>query len=319
MKWKKLGRIFDPTKYKLPNECMEFAQSPQTLIFDDFIRIYFSTRQKSNNGKFLSYIAYADFDKDLKNVINISTKTVIELGKLGCYDEHGIFPLNIFRDNNRVLGYIGGWNRRVSVSVDTSIGLAISNNNGLTFNRIGDGPILTSSLDEPFLVGDPFVTKIQNVYYMWYIYGKRWVLESSDEVPERVYKIGYAISADGINWTKKNNTQIIEDKLNSDECQALPSVIEYNGLYHMVFCYRHANDFRKNSNRSYRLGYAYSQNLTNWTRDDNNLGICASDNDWDSDMLCYPHIFHYNNHIYLLYNGNEFGKYGFGLAVLEHL
>ena len=140
MKWKKLGKIFDPTKYKLPNNCIEFAQSPQTLIFDNFIRIYFSTRQKDNTGKYLSHIAFVEMDKDFKEVINISSDTVVKLGELGCYDEHGIFPLNILRDGKRILGYIGGWNRRVSVSVDGSIGLAISNNNGLSFKKVGDGP-----------------------------------------------------------------------------------------------------------------------------------------------------------------------------------
>lgn len=317
MKWKKIGKIFDPTQHKLPANCFGFAQSPQTLIFDDFIRIYFSTRQNDKNGKFLSQVLFVDFDLEFKNIIRISDKPVVKLGKLGCYDEHGIFPLNIYRDENRILGYIGGWTRRVSVSVDTSIGLAISNDDGLTFLKIGDGPVLSSSLKEPCLVGDPFVSKFDDKFYMWYIYGTGWVQQFPNDVPERIYKIGYAISNDGINWQKNNNNQIITNKLNADECQALPSVIKHNGIYHMVFCYRHATDFRNNRNRSYRLGYAYSKDLNKWTRNDNLLGIDVTENSWDSDMLCYPHIFHFRNKVYLLYNGNEFGKYGFGLAELD--
>ena len=103
-----------------------------------------------------------------------------------------------------------------------------------------------------------------------------------------------------------------------NECQALPSVIEYNKKYHMVFCYRHASGFRKDKYKSYKLGYAYSENLTDWTRDDDNLGIGLSDNDWDSDMMCYPHIFKVDDKVYLLYNGNEFGRLGFGLAILDN-
>ena len=104
MKWKKLGRIFNPVEHELPNNCNEFAQSPQALGFDDFVRIYFSTRAKDKTGKFLSHIAYVDFDKQFKEILNISKKTVIELGELGCYDEHGIFPLNIVRANVEGLG-----------------------------------------------------------------------------------------------------------------------------------------------------------------------------------------------------------------------
>ena len=85
----------------------------------------------------------------------------------------------------------------------------------------------------------------------------------------------------------------------------------------MYFCYRQATGFRKNKERSYRIGYAYSTDLVNWTRDDENTGIDVSTEGWDSDMLCYPHVFECNGKIYLLYNGNEFGRFGFGLAVLE--
>ncbi len=316
MKWKKLGKVFDPTKYNLPNKCKEFAQSPQTLVFDDFVRIYFSTRKKDeNNGKFYSHIAFIDMDKKFKDIINISAEPVIELGNLGCFDEHGIFPINPVRDGDRILAYTCGWSRRVSVSVETSVGLAISNNNGLTFQKVGEGPVLTSSLHEPFLVGDAFVCKYENMFHMWYIFGARWI-DNPIEESARVYKIGHATSDDGILWEKEGR-QIISDKLNTDECQALPTVIWHNEKYHMFFCFREAIDFRKNKARGYRIGYAYSTDLKSWIRDDDNVGIDVSKDDWDSEMLCYPHIFKFDNKIYLLYNGNEFGRYGFGLAVLE--
>ena len=34
-------------------------------------------------------------------------------------------------------------------------------------------------------------------------------------------------------------------------------------------------------------------------------------------MQCYPHVFECDGKVYLLYNGNEFGRHGFGLARLE--
>ena len=316
MKWKKLGRIFDPTKHKLPNDCIEFAQSPQALVFDGFVRIYFSTRKKDTNGKFLSHIAFIDMDKEFKEIINISANTVIELGGLGAFDEHGIFPINPLKIGDKIIAYTCGWSRRVSVSVETSTGFAISYDNGVTFKKTGTGPVFTSSLFEPFLVGDSFVQVYNNVYHMWYIYGVRWVNYPNEESPARVYKIAHAISDDGISW-KRDGKQIIGDKLNEDECQALPTVIKIKDKYHMLFCYREATGFRKNSDRSYRIGHAWSSDLVKWTRDDANAGIDVSVNGWDSAMLCYPHVFNCDGKIYLLYNGNEFGRFGFGLAVLE--
>jgi len=316
LKWKKLGRIFEPAKHKLSNNCFEFAQSPQTLIFDDFIRIYFSTREKDKTGKYLSHISFIDIDKNFKGIINISTDTVIELGGLGCFDEHGIFPMNVVRDKDKILAYTTGWNRKVSVSVDSSIGLATSDDNGLTFKKIGEGPVLTSSLHEPFLVGDAFVAIYGNTYHMWYVYGSKWVNHTKEDAPDRVYKIGHATSDDGVFWQKEGK-QLITDKLNSDECQALPTVINFNNKYHMFFCYRQVINFRKNRDNAYRIGYAFSEDLKNWIRDDDNVGIDVSEDGWDSDMLCYPHVFNCDGEIYMLYNGNEFGRFGFGLAVLD--
>ena len=85
----------------------------------------------------------------------------------------------------------------------------------------------------------------------------------------------------------------------------------------MFFCYRQSSDFRKNKDRGYRIGHAWSNDLLTWTRDDADPLLDVSPGDWDADMLCYPHVFECEDKVYLLYNGNEFGRYGFGLAVLE--
>jgi len=166
MKWRKLGKIFDPSEHKLPNNCIDFAQSPQVLVFGDFVRVYFSTREKDVNNKYLSHVAFVEFDKHFKGINRVSDSTVIPLGGLGCFDEHGIFPVNIVRSADRILAYTTGWNRRVSVSTDASIGLAISDDDGLTFRKVGVGPVLSASLHEPFLIGDGFVRIFGDMYHM---------------------------------------------------------------------------------------------------------------------------------------------------------
>lgn len=316
MKWSKLGKIFDPRQYALPNNCEEFAQSPQALVLDDRVRVYFSTRVRDSIGKYLSHVAFVDFDRNMKDVIGISKCSVIELGGLGCFDEHGIFPFNVFRNGTRVLAYTSGWNRKISVSVDSAIGLAISYDNGLTFEKYGKGPVMAASLHEPYLISDAFVAMYGGLYHMWYIYGTKWIKATESEPPDRVYKIAHAASEDGIKWNR-DGRQIIADKLNADECQALPTLFEYGGLYHMYFCYRQVHGFRHQRECAYRLGYAWSVDLVNWERDDSLAGIDVASEGWDSQMQCYPHIFALDGKVYMLYNGNEFGRLGFGLAVLD--
>jgi hypothetical protein len=318
MKLTKRGRIFDPTHHTLPNGCVQFAQSPQALVFEDFVRIYFSTRAVDEaNGKYLSHVAFVDMRKNLREVIRVSDKTVIPLGGLGCFDEHGIFPMNVLRHGDRIYGYTCGWSRRVSVSVDTGIGLAVSRDDGLTFQRIGEGPLLGASLHEPCLVGDGFVKVIGGSFHMWYIFGTGWQRLAPGAAAERTYKIGHAVSTDGVQWVKEEARQIIADRLGADESQALPTVVEIGGRHHMFFCYRESFDFRKTQGRGYRIGHAWSDDLSHWTRDDDCALPEAGPGEWDCEMQCYPHAFECDGRFFLLYNGNAFGRHGFGLAEIE--
>ena len=316
MQWTKLRKIFDPAEHHLPIDSVGFAQAPQALVLDDRVRIYFSTRERDPIGKYLSHVAFVDLDQSLQRILGVSHHQVIALGGLGCFDEHGIFPINVLRDGDRVLAYTTGWNRKISVSADSAIGLAISHDQGRTFEKYGRGPVMAASLNEPFLIGDASVVKAGGDYHMWYIFGTRWTRQSEAEPLDRVYKVAHATSVDGINW-RRNGRQIIPDKLDADECQALPTVICLDGTYHMYFCYRAAHGFRNQASKAYRIGYASSNNRIDWTRDDGKAGIDVSADGWDSQMQCYPHVFECQGKVYMLYNGNEFGRHGFGLAVLE--
>lgn len=315
MQWRKHGIIFDPQGYDLVDGCTDFAKSPQAIVHDDFVRVYFTSQKKTNDGKWLSCPQYVDFSRDFKTILSIAQKPIMEQGALGQFDEHGIFPIHVVQHDSRTLAYTSGWSRRTSVSVDMAIGLAESFDNGQTFERYGaGGPIMTATHNEPCMVCDGFVIHHDNIYNMFYIYGSEWKKYEHSNQPERIYKITRAISQDGVHWDR-DGINFIPDKLR-DECQALPTVIKHKELFHMYFCYRGAFDFRNNKDNAYRLGYAYSKDLINWTRDDDLGGIRRSKEGWDSQMMCYPNVFKCGNKIYMLYNGNEFGRHGFGLAEL---
>ena len=113
---------------------------------------------------------------------------------------------------------------------------------------------------------------------------------------------------------KKQNKNLISEN-ESNESQASPDVFYHNNLYHMFFCNWLPSNFRKTKFR--KIGYAYSKDLINWNRDDSKVGISISSKGWDSEMIAYPHVFKLNEKIYMLYLGNQVGKYGFGLAELD--
>jgi predicted GH43/DUF377 family glycosyl hydrolase len=313
-KWKKLGLVFDPTKYKNTEWLNEFAQAPSVIEYDDFIRVYFSCRPTPNEeGQYVSYSSYVDLNKNDFSVIEVGKDPILELGKLGTFDEFGTYPASVIKTDNKYMVFYGGWTRCESVPFNVAIGCGVSED-GKVFEKLGDGPVLSYSLNEPFIVSGPKIRKFNNTYYLFYIAGRNWVEVNSK--PEPVYKIRMANSSDGLNWTK-HNKDLIEDVLNENEAQASPDVIFANGKYHMFFCFREASDFRQNKERSYKIGYAYSKDLISWTRDDIKVGITTSQEGWDSEMIAYPHVVYINNKFYMFYLGNEVGKYGFGVAELE--
>lgn len=315
-KWEKLGKIFDPTAITGGSWMHEFAQAPCSLTFEDYVRVYFSCRPKPDkDGQYISRCGYVDLDtNDLFKVLRVSPSPVLELGDLGTFDEFGTYPISVVRQGNEILAYYGGWTRCESVPFNVAIGCAISKDDGATFEKLGNGPVLAYSPNEPFILSGPKIRKYGDIWYLWYIAGREWKVV--DRTPEPIYKIRMATSCDGLNWQKLNK-DIIPNKLGQDEAQASPDVTFSNGKYHMFFCYRHASDFRMNKDRSYRIGYAFSSDLLNWTRNDAVVGIDVSDHGWDSQMLAYPHVFELRGNYFLLYLGNQVGRYGFGVARLN--
>lgn len=314
--WEKKGKIFDPKEYSSGNWMNEFAQAPATLVLEDRVRVFFNTRPvPDSNGQFVSYSAYVDYEKnDFTKIFAISEKPLMELGNKGEFDEFGTYPVSIVKEGDVLHAYYGGWTRCESVPFDVSIGHAISYDNGSNFVKEHLGPVVSKSAFEPFVISGPKIRKFNDKYYLFYIAGTKWKVY--DGRPEPIYKIRLAVSDDGVNWVKMNRS-IIEDKLGDDEAQASPDVIFSNGRYHMFFCYREASDYRFNKDRSYRIGYAYSDDLINWTRDDDHAGIDVSPDGWDSDMVAYPHVFELYGKIHMMYLGNQVGRSGFGLAVLK--
>ena len=313
--WRKRGKIFDPSTLARPDWMNAFAQAPAALVFDSFVRVYFSCRPKPDaTGQYVSRTAYVDLDRaDLTRIVGLAKRPIVDLGALGTFDEFGIYPTSVIRHGDQVRAYYGGWTRCSSVPFDVAIGYAISTDGGVTFEKQGAGPVLAAGLLEPFVISGPKIRRFANRWYLWYIAGTKWIPHEGRAEP--VYRIRMATSIDGVRWERLNR-ELVPVRLEADECQASPDVIFANGTYHMFFCYRYSLGYRGRE-KGYRIGYASSTDLVHWVRDDGKAGIDVSDEGWDSEMISYPHVFELDGRIWMFYLGNQVGRYGFGLAELE--
>lgn len=311
-RWEKLGKLFDPKDLTVPSWMHDYAQSPSVVELESCLRVFFCSRPAPDaQGLYLSYIGFIDLDKTSLQRINICQKPVLTLGKFGTFDEFGTYPVSVIRDGTQLRAYYAGWTRCESVPFNAAIGVAISDDMGENFRRIAQGPVLSYSPDEPFLLGSPRVKRVGDQWLLFYVAGKTWL---AGDKPEPVYKIRMASSTDGLHWTKAG-LDLIPDKLGATECQACPDVHFHNGRYHMFFSYRDIKNYRSREG-GYRIGYAVSDDLRFWQRQDELIDLPCSDSGWDSEMVNYPHVFSHQGSFYMLYQGNEMGRMGFGLARL---
>jgi predicted GH43/DUF377 family glycosyl hydrolase len=303
-KWTKLGLIFRP------NQRFDWMFSHAQLPVADRLkgnvyRVYFASRTKEQR----SHIGYVELDiTNPYKMLCISEKPILIPGPIGFFDEHGVFPASIVNyDDKKYLYYIG-WNQGYKQPLFyASIGLAISTDNGQSFQRYSKAPILSRSEYDPCLVTSPHVFIDGDIWRMTYVSGIKW--EEMNGRLKSYYHIKYAESKDGIQWDRKG---IIAVDFQSDKETniARSSVIREDRMYKMWYCYWF-------STTPYRIGYAESKDCIHWMRKDELAGITASEYGFDNEMICYPNVLVHNGRKYMLYNGNNFGREGFGFAMEE--
>ena len=304
MKWKKLGRIFCPDKNS--NWMYSHAMIPiAEKIHDDSYRIYFTTRDKNNRG----HGAYLEFDmRNPLKVVRVHDKPVLKPGELGCFDDSGAVPNSIVQIGGRKIMYYTGVNLGVTVSFRNAIGLAEWSEQSQNFVRCFEGPIIDRTRDRPHFVATPEVI-YEDRFRGWFIACVGW--KSHSDGPRHYYHIEYAESKDGVVW-ERDGTIAVDFRDEFEYAIAGPRIIRDDDVYKMWFCSRATADCP-----SYRIRYATSGDGMNWRRHDDVVGIDVSPTGWDSNMICYPFVFDHKGERYMLYNGNDYGRTGFGLAILE--
>jgi hypothetical protein len=309
MKWNKKGLIFAPDHNY--DWMVSHASIPVVEeIRPEVLRIYFGTRD--GNGR--SHTSYIEVEAaEPGNIRYIHDRPILLSGKAGTFDDSGIMPSWIINHEGKKYLYYIGWNVRVSVPYHLSIGLAVSEDGGKEFHKISAGPLLDRSLEEPFFNTAPCVLREDDRWRMWYISCTGW--DTTSERPEPRYYVKHADSTDGISWRKTGHVCIGYDEKTG--AIGRPCVFKDSRGYKMFYSYRSVHDYRTDPTQSYRLGYAESVEGLTWTRLDHQVGIERSASGWDSVMMEYCYFHRYDGRSYLFYNGNGFGKTGFGYAVLD--
>ena len=290
-KWIKEGLIFNEHK----------SQLPVPIIDGNKIRIFYSTRI---GGK--SVPMWIDLNlNNCKEIIGRSDSPILDLGKPGLFDWSGVMPTCVIKKDSVYFLYYIGWSQRIDVPYHNNLGLALSKDGGLTWEKYSDGPVLSTSYKEPGYIGTCDIIEIGDRYIMYYLSCREWIEHEGRMEP--IYDVKIAESMDLINWDPLDYTAL---KLEGNEGGISSArVIPENDSYSMYFSVRDKIGYREDVNKSYRIKKAISKDGFNWDRvEGTELGI--SDNEWENFMVCYPGILETEKEILMFYNGNGFGDTG---------
>lgn len=282
-----------------------YAQTPTPLVLDDLVRVYFSERD--GDGK--SFISYADLDIDDPTLMLRYSQRILSRGKFGAFDQDGQMPSCAVRRGDGVVLYYSGWLALANGAYHNATGVAVSLDGGSAFERAHDGPLLDRTPEEPYLAVTPHIVGDQ----MRYIRGTRW--EMIDGRLEPIYEIAealYGFEDDRHERWHRGGRPLIEPR--PWECFSRPWFVQSGPVSILYYSYRSAIDYRDGPG-AYKIGYAVSGDGNTWTRMDRHFNLPRSD--FDQTMQCYFATFEAKGKLYGVYNGNTFGKHGFGVAICE--
>jgi predicted GH43/DUF377 family glycosyl hydrolase len=162
---------------------------------------------------------------------------------------------------------------------------------GISWDVYSIDPVLSPAAGEwdAYAVLAPYVLRENGQYKMWY---------TGCATSQLLYKIGYATSLDGINWTKHPNP-VFEPGPGSWESGsvAYPCIMSYSNGYKMWY------GGGSNSWSETAIGYATSPDGINWERYFwNPILFSGSTGQWDH-LLFGPRVLEIDNRYYMFYSG----------------
>lgn len=304
-KWHRMGQVVAPQDFG--HWWHSHASYPTALSRDDgLLDVYFSVRDVKNNSSLTKLTL--ELSGDQFKVVDHPTRPLFSPGARGAFDADGVSVTSLIKKDGSIIAYYLGWSVGVSVPFTNFIGIATQEDaRSPNFRRVSAAPSIGRSAIDPYTVGYPWVIAKDQVYRMWYGSHLLW----GEGRLEMEHVIKEAVSSDGFNWIASGNIAIPLDRNNSEEfAVSRPCVIvEDDGSMSMWFARRCPG---------YEIAFASSKDDgRSWRRHEGAISWAGVPMSWDDVEQTYPCVFDHAGDRYMLYNGNGYGRSGFGLAILR--
>ncbi|MDH5723732.1 MAG: hypothetical protein OEY94_10495 [Alphaproteobacteria bacterium] len=315
MSWKDYGVIFKV------DDLAPWAKShfyvPTAISLGDVIRVYGAFWDENNYGR----LGYVDLDaNDPSKVIEFSRKPILDDAPQGLFDCDGVTPLSIVKEDDELRIYYAGWQKFNQTDKRYTIftGLVISYDNGLTFQRFSNDPVIGPRTDKETVRTGGFTQIFQGNNASEHVW-RTWIATHVKDVDLNgkvtpAYNLETMISKDGKEWPDKQEVvfPIKENEILGYGRSAIwkdDVVGKFKGLFSV----------RSWDARYYGIYYSESYDGLEWDELslDNRMSFSVSDTCDNQSEVCFPSLIHQDNRIFMFYNGNDFGKEGLRLAIWE--
>lgn len=301
--WRKLGCVFQLPDNGLHPKLLSHTANPLPVhVTGDVYRVFYSARDAANR----SSVGAVDVDVVRVEVVQVHGGPFFEHGMPGSFYEAGVSIGCLHALDGQRLMLFMGWQQPEGGHWRGDIG-ALRLSPDLTLSLASDEPWLGSDATDPLSLSYPWVLPMpQGGWRMWY--GSTVTWDAGNR--EMLHVINGAHSADGRHWRREGLA--VPFQLGGAQAFSRPTVVgDGRGGYDMWFSYR------SGSGTPYRIGRASSSDGLAWRLRLDEAGIDVSDHGWDAEMVEYPYVWDHSGRRLMLYNGNGFGRSGFGLAVLD--
>ena len=302
--WRKLGHVY-MARGERPWQATHAYCPTAFLLDEDRIRVLCAFLDAEKVGR----VGWVDVDAgEPTRVLAVSERPALDVGAPGTFDDHGVTPLSVTRTaDGRLRLYYAGWQLGIRIRYFLFTGLAESADDGESFKRVSEAPVLDRCDGELYVRSSVLVRADDGGWSMWYAGGSEWV--GGGEAAKPRYALRHVRSSDGVHWP--DGGEVILSPRDDDEIGfSRPCVLPHGKGLRMWYSLRTLS-------RGYHLGYAESLDGRLWERHDEQAGIAVSDSGWDSEMVCLSCVLPTEHGTYLFYNGNNYGETGFGVAVGE--
>jgi hypothetical protein len=306
MKWRKKGMICSASTLDLPWYRKNTMVPLPYLVDEQRLRIFVTMCDAQNVGR----IGYVDVNPlDPGCIIGHSATPVLNIGEAGSFSDNGVLTASLLRLDDRLYMYYSAYQSCVKVPYLIFSGVAVSHDNGVSFENLTRAPILDRVDGEIFTRSAPMVLQEGEALRVWYTSDARsgWVNAGGKSRP--CYDLKHICVASPTDWPRVQGQTCIAVRGDDEHGIAKGTIWKEDGLYKIIYSIRTVS-------RGYRLGYAESTDGIGFARKDENVGIDVSEHGWDSEMIAFPERFAYRGNTYLFYCGNHYGMGGMGYAEL---